>query len=108
MLVDAKKVKLLRLEKNWTQQHLAEVCDLSMRTIQRVEKDGVGSNETVSAYAAVFGLSSSDIILTKEEFENINRNADIAKPSNTFLGVLVLSVFAIGVGVGVSLTFLLL
>jgi len=41
MLVDSQKLKALRNSRNWTQQHLAEVCDLSMRTIQRVEKDGV-------------------------------------------------------------------
>ena len=103
MLVDAKKVKLLRSQKNWTQQHLADVCDISLRTIQRVEKDGVASHETVSAYAAIFELSSSDIILTPEEFENNNRKAEPSR-NNTFLGALFIAVFIVGIGAGVGLT----
>lgn len=107
MLVDAKKVKLLRLQKNWTQQHLADVCDLSMRTIQRVEKDGVASHETISAYAAIFELSSTDITLTSNEFEKINRNYSAIQRSNGFLGALFIGGIMIGVGVGVGLTVLL-
>ena len=104
MLVNAKKVKLLRLEKNWTQQHLADVCDLSMRTIQRVEKDGVASNETVSAYAAIFELNSSDIILTSDEFEQRNNGTS---HSTVFLGALFLGGLLIGAGGGVGLFILL-
>lgn len=107
MLVDAKKVKLLRLEKNWTQQHLADVCDLSMRTIQRVEKDGVASNETVSAYASIFELNSSDIILTADQFEKVNHSIGNIPRSNTFLGALFLGGIAVGVGAGVGLSMLL-
>ena len=104
MLVDAKKVKLLRSQKNWTQQHLADVCDISLRTIQRVEKDGVASHETVSAYAAIFELDSSDIILTPEEFENNKRHIDSSRRGNTFLGALFIAVFIVGIGSGVGLT----
>lgn len=107
MLVDAKKVKLLRLEKNWTQQHLADVCDLSMRTIQRVEKDGVASNETVSAYAAIFELNSSDIILTSDEFEQRNNENRGTPHSTVFLGALFLGGLLIGAGGGVGLFILL-
>jgi transcriptional regulator with XRE-family HTH domain len=107
MLVDAKKVKLLRLEKNWTQQHLADVCDLSMRTIQRVEKDGVASNETVSAYAAIFELRSSDIILTPDEFEHRSSESGGVPRSGTFLGVLFLGGITVGVGAGIGLALFL-
>lgn len=107
MLVDAKKVKLLRLKKNWTQQHLADVCDLSMRTIQRVEKDGVASNETVSAYAAIFELNSSDITLTADEFEKVNHSVGNTPRSNAFLGVLFLGGIAVGISAGVGLSVLL-
>lgn len=103
MLVDAKKVKLLRLEKNWTQQHLADVCDLSMRTIQRVEKDGVASNETVSAYAAIFELHSSEIILTSEEFEQGNLENKGTPRSGAFLGTLFVGGIFLGIGAGISL-----
>jgi len=53
-------VRLLRHEKGWSQETLAEVTGLSERTIQRVE-DGEGTNaHTHRALARAFG------------FENIN------------------------------------
>ncbi len=32
-------VRKLRLERNWTQEQLAEMCGISVRTIQRLERD---------------------------------------------------------------------
>jgi len=94
MLVDAKKLKLFRLSRNWTQQHLAEVCDLSMRTIQRVEKDGVASNETVAAYAAVFELDVSELLISAERFEG--RDRQVVMPP-IMIGMLILGSFIAGI-----------
>ena len=69
MLVDAQKLKLLRTDKNWTQQQLADQSHLSLRTVQRVEKDGVASNDTVAAYSAVFELPHHHFTLTVDEVE---------------------------------------
>ncbi|MEZ9594247.1 helix-turn-helix domain-containing protein [Shewanella sp. 10N.261.52.F9] len=33
-------IRTLRQEKGWTQQHLADACAISLRTVQRVEKEG--------------------------------------------------------------------
>ena len=95
MLVNATKIKLLRNSKNWTQQHLAEVCDLSMRTIQRVEKDGVASHETVAAYCAVFELESAALTISSEEFE---MNGKPGAKQNLFAGLIFVGGFAVGVG----------
>ena len=100
MLVDSQKLKQLRLSKNWTQQHFAEICDLSMRTIQRVEKDGVASNETVGAYAAVFGLSASDLLITVDAYENRYRGESLSKQTQLLMGV----IFVGGVASGICLT----
>ena len=83
MLVDAKKLKQLRLGKNWTQQQLADQSHLSLRTVQRVEKDGVASHETVAAYCAVFELQHDQFMLTAEEFEQ--RPSDSRIPSLIFI-----------------------
>lgn len=40
MQINNNTVKLLRTEKSWTQQHLADASGVSLRTIQRVESDG--------------------------------------------------------------------
>jgi len=61
MEVNGKYVKNLRVGKGWTQQHLADACEVSLRTIQRVEKFGTASNETVLGLAAVLEIKSADL-----------------------------------------------
>ncbi len=103
MLVDSKKLKQLRLDKNWTQQHVADVCDLSMRTIQRVEKDGVASNETVAAYAAIFELDVADLLVASEQFETTNRPERFSKSMQVLMAALFLGGF--GAGIAITLYF---
>lgn len=45
-----------REKRAWSQSHLAEVADLSMRTVQRVEQSGVASMESAKALAAALNL----------------------------------------------------
>ena len=63
MLLDKNKLKSLRAQRGWTQQHLADVCDIHIRTIQRLEKSGVASSETTKALASGLDLRVSDILL---------------------------------------------
>lgn len=56
------KVKRLRLERAWSQEQLAQLSSLSVRTIQRVENNEVPSLETLSALASVFNISVSDLV----------------------------------------------
>lgn len=45
-------VRILREARGWTQQHLADAAELSLRTVQRVESGEVTpSKETLSALA---------------------------------------------------------
>ena len=53
------------MDKGWTQQQLADVTSLSLRTIQRIENQGVASNETVNALCAVFAVERSEILTTE-------------------------------------------
>ncbi len=51
--------EVLRRERElraWTQSHLAEVADLSMRTVQRIERSGDASMESASALAVALNL----------------------------------------------------
>jgi transcriptional regulator with XRE-family HTH domain len=52
-----KKIKELREIRAWTQQHLAEIAEVEVRTIQRVEKDLTRSPETLHAVAAAFDVT---------------------------------------------------
>jgi transcriptional regulator with XRE-family HTH domain len=47
-------VKQIRTSKGWTQAHLAEICDVNLRTIQRVENQGSASLETIMALCVAF------------------------------------------------------
>ena len=47
-------LRKLRLQRGWSQEHVAELTDLSVRTIQRIERGGQPSLESAKALAAVF------------------------------------------------------
>lgn len=59
--INSRLIKLEREKRAWTQEHLAKASGLAPRTIQRIEKTGVGSFESVRALAAVFDLSVADL-----------------------------------------------
>ncbi len=63
MEVNAQKIKGLRQDKGWTQQHMAEVCGLSLRTVQRAENYGNCSADTLQAVASVLEVALSDLKL---------------------------------------------
>ncbi len=56
-------VRKIRLEKGWSQDQLAELCNLSVRTIQRIERGQKPSLETLKALAAVFEIDVSDLTM---------------------------------------------
>ena len=51
------QVKQLRLQRAWSQEQLAELSGMSVRTVQRIENGDQPSLETLSALAAVFEVS---------------------------------------------------
>lgn len=55
------QVKLLRLQRAWSQEQLAEMAGLSVRTIQRIENGERPGLETLSALAAVFEVTVAEI-----------------------------------------------
>lgn len=56
------RIRQLRTEKGWTQQHLADICAVSLRTIQRVEVQGIASLETSKALAAAFEVNRESLL----------------------------------------------
>lgn len=57
----ADKIKLLRKERAWSQALLAEVASLNIRTIQRAEKLGNCSYETLLAIASAFDIDVREL-----------------------------------------------
>jgi transcriptional regulator with XRE-family HTH domain len=66
MQLNADKIKKLRADHGWTQQQLAEICTLSLRTIQRVELQGIASIETSKALAAAFSVETASLLTPDE------------------------------------------
>lgn len=62
MKIDAKHVRELRLQRQWSQEQLAEACGLNLRTVQRLESSGRASNESLRALAAVFEVDPSSLL----------------------------------------------
>jgi transcriptional regulator with XRE-family HTH domain len=56
MQIDSNRIRTEREQRAWSQEHLAEVAGLSLRTIQRVETTGSASFESAKSLAAVFEL----------------------------------------------------
>ena len=61
MTVDAQTLLALRTERAWSQEHLAEIAGLNLRTIQRIEKSGTASLQSTKALAAAFDLDVGDL-----------------------------------------------
>jgi len=66
MQLNVKKLKQLRESKAWSQSQLADVAGISLRTVQRIEKSGVASPESVMSICSAYDIQTSDII-EKEE-----------------------------------------
>ncbi len=49
-------VRKLRLQRGWSQEHLAQLTGLNVRTIQRIERGNPPSLETLSSLASVFEI----------------------------------------------------
>lgn len=59
--VDSNRIKSEREKRGWSQGHLASVAGLSLRTIQRIEKTGSASFESVTALASVLAVEVADL-----------------------------------------------
>ncbi|WP_286233495.1 helix-turn-helix domain-containing protein [Thalassotalea sediminis] len=77
MDINAERIKQLRTSKAWTQQHLADACGVSLRTIQRVERYGNSSKDTLMALAAVFEQEQATLLAHKNQVEVIECIVDI-------------------------------
>ena len=54
-------IQKLRLQRGWSQQQLADLSGLSVRTIQRLEQGQVASTESLKSLAAVFEIEFSTL-----------------------------------------------
>lgn len=55
-------LKKLRLEKGWSQEHLAQTSGLSLRTIQRIESGRRPSLDSANCLAAIFEINVNTLL----------------------------------------------
>lgn len=66
MKVSASVIKKLRAERGWSQEQLAIASGVSLRTIQRVEAEGIASTSTAVCIAATYGVKLIELQEQKE------------------------------------------
>ena len=62
MKIDGQRIKQLREARGWSQEHLASICGLSARTVQRLEAEGSASLESRMAVAAALEVAAVDLL----------------------------------------------
>lgn len=62
MQIDANLLKRERNKRAWSQEHLAQVTGLGLRTIQRIESSGMASNESIASIATVLEMTVADLL----------------------------------------------
>lgn len=66
-------LKNQRDNRAWSQTQLAEVSGLSLRTIQRIEKSGIASPESVKSLAAVYECAVTDLIAKDPYLKSVGK-----------------------------------
>jgi len=79
MRVDADRIRLERTNRAWSQEHLANVTDLGLRTVQRIESRGTASNESISAIASAFEVPVSALLVREVTVPRAGRLTFIAE-----------------------------
>ena len=62
-------IRKYRTERLWSQEHLAKVSGLGLRTVQRLESRGSGSNETIKALASVFEVAPATLVWSDGSYQ---------------------------------------
>jgi len=84
------RVRSLRLERGWSQEQLAQMAGLNIRTIQRIERGHKAGLESLKSLAAVFEVELSELNPQQEQPMsdlsinpvNIDTNSSIAAKSD--------------------------
>jgi DNA-binding XRE family transcriptional regulator len=97
MQLNPNTVKTLRQQYSWTQQLLADACDVSLRTIQRVEKEGAASKETTMSLCAVFDVRQGELIKLDEPKVVHSKQADGSSKFFIVIATTAFLSFALGV-----------
>ena len=91
MKINARLVVTLRNRRSWSQEELATAAGLNLRTIQRIESDGVASLQSRKALASAFDMDVHELdtqekrVMRTFEYKTLIFKANImtGKPPDT-------------------------
>jgi transcriptional regulator with XRE-family HTH domain len=112
MKINGEAVRALRERKSWSQEHLASASGLSVRTVQRVEVEGIASAETRLALAAALGVPVADLIpgppSTNATTEDNGLSSVVANSRFRVAGATLMRKTLLGLAVAIGFAFALL
>ena len=85
-------IKKMRLELHWSQEQLAEMSGLSIRTIQRIENGENAGLESLKSLASVFEINITDSD-KKEEIEQLRKEEKHVENVKGLYAYLALAIF---------------
>jgi transcriptional regulator with XRE-family HTH domain len=92
--INLRDIKKMRLEYHWSQDQLAQMSGLSIRTIQRIENGENAGLESLKSLAAVF-----EIIITdsdkKQETEQIKKEEEYVQNVKGFYKLLAIAILSL-------------
>ena len=93
--INLREIKEMRLNRHWSQEQLAEMSGLSIRTIQRIENGENAGLESLKALAAVF---ETDIVDSdkKAEMEQVRKEETYIEKIKGMYGLIALALFNLG------------
>jgi transcriptional regulator with XRE-family HTH domain len=83
MRIDSKKIRAERERRAWSQEHLATVSGLGLRTIQRIEKTGAASFESARALASVFEVGVADLRVVRDDAATVHASDDYSEGADS-------------------------
>lgn len=92
--INLRDIKKMRLERHWSQDQLAEMSGLSIRTIQRIEKGENAGLESLKSLAAVFEINIIDSDKT-QEMEQIRKEEAYVQNVKGFYKLLAIAILSL-------------
>ena len=92
--INLRDIKKMRLERHWSQDQLAEMSGLSIRTVQRIENGENAGLESLKSLAAVFETNIADSD-KKMEMEQIRKEEAYVQNVKGFYKLLAIAILSL-------------
>lgn len=92
MQIDSQRIRRERTKRAWSQEQLAKLTGLGLRTVQRIESTAAASHESIAAIASVLEFPVEELIVENTTIRQLSLIDKLA--SNRLLLILGLFVLA--------------